>query len=167
MCRGEEAGPGRWSARQGLRAPRWQRAARPFLDQLRPRAACPSPASRPAWAAKGGSRCRGGRLWGAPAPRCGPSCTPCVDGPSAGAWTRVRRARSGGGRVRARIQTQTTRPRSLGCQRLQLRQGDAIPALRSRRGPLGLGLEVSLHKSRPFRLAALGSNSHFLPETRS
>lgn len=58
--------------------------ARPFLYRLRPRAASPSLAFPPAWAAKGGSRSRGERLWGGPAPRCGPSCAPCADRPECG-----------------------------------------------------------------------------------
>lgn len=58
--------------------------ARPFLYRLRPRAASPSLAFPPTWAAKGGSRSRGERLWGGPAPRCGPSCARCADGPECG-----------------------------------------------------------------------------------
>ena len=44
---------------------------------------------------------------------------------------------SGGGRVRAR--TETARPQSLGCRRLQLRRGGVIPALQSRGARGGSG----------------------------
>lgn len=122
---GGETWSGRRSARRGRRAPWWQRAPAPSCTGSG-RGPPPLPwlslrLGRPKVGAGLGERGSGGAQPRGAAPRAPPAQT----GPSAGAWARMRPA-----------QPRWTRPRSLGCRRLQLCRGGAIPALQSR-GPFG------------------------------